>query len=220
MRRTDEQIKKEIVDQLYWDGRIDASDVKVEVTEGVVSLTGTVTDYTAFRAADDDAWDIPGILRLDNRLIVQYPAEVRIPEDEKIVSHIENMFWWNPSLDESKITITSENGRVKLEGSVDAYWKKLKAEEIAYSAFGVVDVTDELVVVPAEDIVDEVIGEELAAALERNIYVDVDAINVKVENGKVTLSGTVENTLAFRSAVDTARHTPGVKGVINNLRLI
>lgn len=30
---TDERIKKEIIDQLYWDARVDASDIKVEVAE-------------------------------------------------------------------------------------------------------------------------------------------------------------------------------------------
>lgn len=217
---TDEQIKKEIVDQLYWDGRIDASDVKIEVTDGVVTLTGTVPDYIGFRAAVDDAWSIPGVLGVDNRLIVKYPAEVSLPPDEKIKIYVENMFRWNPSIDGTKITVRSENGKVKLEGSVDSYWKKIKAEEMAYNVLGVVEVTNELAVVPTEDILDEAIGEELIGALDRNIYVDVDAINVKVEKGRVTLSGTLDNTLAYRAAVDTARHTPGVKDVVNNLSLI
>jgi len=219
MTRIDEQIKKEVVDQLYWDTRIDASDVKVEVTNGVVTLSGTVPDYMGFRAAGNDVWDIPGVLRVDNRLIVRYPAEVSIPGKGEMVGLIENMIRWNANLDETKITVTSEDGRIKLEGSVDSYWKKSKAEEIVHDVVGVVEVVNELAVVPTDDILDEAIGEELMGALERNIYVDPDAINVKVERGEITLSGSVENSLTLRAAVDTARHTPGVTDVVNNLTL-
>ena len=219
MTRIDEQIKKEVVDQLYWDTRIDASDVKVEVTNGVVTLSGTVPDYMGFRAAGNDVWDIPGVLRVDNRLMVRYPAEVSIPGKEEMVGLIENMIRWNANLDETKIMVTSEDGRIKLEGSVDSYWKKSRAEEIVHDVVGVVEVVNELAVVPTDDILDEAIGEELMGALERNIYVDPNAINVKVEKGRVTLSGSVENSLILRAAVDTARHTPGVTDVVNNLTL-
>ena len=219
MTRIDEQIKKEVVDQLYWDTRIDASDVKVEVTNGVVTLSGTVPDYMGFRAAGNDVWDIPGVLRVDNRLMVRYPAEVSIPGKEEMVGLIENMIRWNANLDETKIMVTSEDGRIKLEGSVDSYWKKSRAEEIVHDVVGVVEVVNELAVVPTDDILDEAIGEELMGALERNIYVDPNAINVKVEKGRVTLSGSVENSLTLRAAVDTARHTPGVTDVVNNLTL-
>ncbi|MGD2246163.1 MAG: BON domain-containing protein [Candidatus Aminicenantes bacterium] len=219
MASTDEQIKKMVVDQLLWDSRIDASHVKVEVTDGVVILTGTVPGHTGFRAAVDDTWVIPGVIRIDNRLNVQYPAGVSMPPDEKIKTKIEDIFLWNPSIDESKITVISDKRCIKLEGSVDSYWKKFNAEEIAYGVLGVVDVTNELAVVPSEDIVDEAIAEDLIAALDRNIYVNDDAIDVKVKNGKVTLSGIVDNTLALRIAVDTARHTLGVRDVTNNLTL-
>jgi osmotically-inducible protein OsmY len=40
-RRTDEQIKKDIVDHLAWDSSVDASKVKVEVDRGNVVLSRT-----------------------------------------------------------------------------------------------------------------------------------------------------------------------------------
>jgi len=219
MASSDEQIKKMAVDQLYWDSRIDASNVKVEVKDGVVTLTGTVPDYTALRAAVDDTWVITGVFSVDNRLGVEYPSEVTVPPDAEIESNVKDMLRWNPVIDESKITAISTNGNIKLEGSVDSFWKKFKAEEIAYSVMGAINVTNELAVVPTEDVVDEVIGEDLMAALDRNFYVDVNAIDVKVKDGKVTLSGRVESALSYRAAVDTARNTFGVKDVINNLIL-
>lgn len=42
MIRADEEIKRDLVDELYWDYRVDASNVKAEVSDGKVRLTGTV----------------------------------------------------------------------------------------------------------------------------------------------------------------------------------
>lgn len=36
MARRDEDIKKDVIDQLYWDDRVDASDIEVSVTTNIV----------------------------------------------------------------------------------------------------------------------------------------------------------------------------------------
>jgi len=40
MARSDEVIKKDVVDELYWDNRIDASKVTATVNDGAVTLAG------------------------------------------------------------------------------------------------------------------------------------------------------------------------------------
>ena len=57
----------------------------------------------------------------------------------------------------------------------------------------------------------------LVASFDRNAFVDADSIDVKVENGKVTLSGGVTDQIAFRTAVDIVRNTPEVTDIVNNL---
>ena len=46
MAQTDQQIKKNIVDQLYWDYRVDAAEVQVQVYGGEVTLTGQASGYS------------------------------------------------------------------------------------------------------------------------------------------------------------------------------
>ena len=41
----DETIDKQVVDQLYWDSRVNASEVAVTVQNGKVTLHGTVPSY-------------------------------------------------------------------------------------------------------------------------------------------------------------------------------
>jgi osmotically-inducible protein OsmY len=217
MKPTDEQIMKNVVDQLYWDSRVDASDIKIKVIDGEVSLEGTVQDYTALQAAESDVWAINGVRAVHNCLAVKSPATVGRRDDNEVKACIESTFIWDPNLDASQFSVSVKDGKAKIQGTVDAYWKKVKAEQNAFNIIGVTEVINELVVVPRENKADEVIAEDLMTALDRNIYVNSHNINIKVENGKVTLFGKVRNSLAYRTAVDTARLTPGVKEVVNNL---
>lgn len=61
MDRKDEEIKEEIVDQLVWDSRVDASDVSVRVTKGVVSLEGspTISSWSPLRTSRIRQWPRP-----------------------------------------------------------------------------------------------------------------------------------------------------------------
>jgi hyperosmotically inducible protein len=215
--RTNQEVKKDIVDQLYWDDRVDVSNIKVEVSDGEVVLTGTVPDFTAYQAAEDDAWAISGVRMVENDLTIKYPPGVKVPTDIEIKSNIESVLLWQPNIDSTDINITAENGWVILRGSVDAFWKKVRAEELALGLNGVLGVTDELAVVPTEKYTDKTIAEDIEAAMERNFNIVVDLIDVEVENGKVTLTGSVTSLPAFRAAQKIAENTPSVLMVDNEL---
>jgi osmotically-inducible protein OsmY len=55
MEHTDENIKKDVVDDLYWDNRIDASEINVTVDNGLVTLSGQVATYGERSVARDPA---------------------------------------------------------------------------------------------------------------------------------------------------------------------
>lgn len=217
--RTNEEIKKDVVDQLYWDGRIDASNVKVEVSEGEVVLTGSVPNYTAYQAAHDDAWAMSGVRNVRNDLTIKYPPGVKVPADAEILSNIENLLLWQPNIDSTDMDVIVENGWVTLRGSVDAFWKKIRAEELAMDLAGVLGITNELAVVPTEKFEDKTIAQDIEAAMERNANINTDLIDVEVENGKVTLTGSVPSLKALRSAQRIAEHTPGVLMVDNEIAI-
>jgi osmotically-inducible protein OsmY len=72
-------------------------------------------------------------------------------------------------------------------------------------------------VVPTHSVLDETISENVLAALRRNVGIDETLINVKVENGIVTLSGSVRSWVARNAAFDAALFTDGVVDVVDNL---
>jgi len=63
------------------------------------------------------------------------------------------------------------------------------------------------------------IADTIIAALELSIRDDAGAIEVRVHDGEVTLSGAVSNLLAFRIAQRIAESTPGVAELDNDLEI-
>jgi osmotically-inducible protein OsmY len=217
MSEKDEELKKKIIDHLYWDGRVDASDVKVEVDNRKVKLTGTVPNFAASEAALFTIWSIKGIIGVDNKLVVKPVIDGKTPIDADIEKNISQILIWNKSVYGPEIEVSVDAGVVTLEGTVDALWKKMKAEELASHVLGVVKITNLLGVAPSKEIADEVISRDIIEALNRSDNVDVDTIDVKVEEGNVTLSGVVEHWIAYRAAWNCAVNTFGVKDVQNEI---
>ena len=54
-KKTDNEIKQQVLRELKWDSRIGWSQVGVEVLEGVVTLTGVVANYAKKLAAQEAA---------------------------------------------------------------------------------------------------------------------------------------------------------------------
>ena len=68
--RSDERIKEDINDRLSDDPFVDASDIDVTVSNGEVSLTGTVDHRSTKRRAEDLAEAVSGVKNVENRLRV------------------------------------------------------------------------------------------------------------------------------------------------------
>ncbi|HQI02743.1 MAG TPA: BON domain-containing protein, partial [Deltaproteobacteria bacterium] len=66
----EEKIRDDVNTHLVWDNRIDAKDIRVEVVGSRVILIGTVPSYSDRWQAEDDAYSIPGVRSVDNRLKV------------------------------------------------------------------------------------------------------------------------------------------------------
>jgi osmotically-inducible protein OsmY len=66
---------------------------------------------------------------------------------------------------------------------------------------------------------DERVKEDVCNRLEQNGQIDASEINVRMKNGVVTLTGSVEDRQMKRLAEDIAENAPGVKEVQNQLRV-
>jgi len=219
MALSKEEIKKNIVDQLFWDSRVDASSISVEFTDGTIRLNGTVPTFLAREAAEEDVWAIPGVSSVQNNIAVRHPSMAQIPADAEIKEILSSILQWDPDIDSSDVLINVENGNVTLDGSVPSLWQKLRIEEKAAEINGVVFLHNRLTVVPTAHYVDELIAKDVVAALDRSTDINVNTVDVQVSDGRVVLSGNVNNYNALKTAENCARYTDGVIEVINNLQI-
>lgn len=70
-RRSDERITDDINDRLTWYGQLDATEIEVDVNDGVVTLNGTVDDRQQKRMAEDVVESVSGVEDVNNQLNIR-----------------------------------------------------------------------------------------------------------------------------------------------------
>lgn len=68
--KVDEQIKKNIIDTLYFDEGINSSKVAVKVKDGIVTLTGSVLKEKERLSAGMVAKTAPGVSKVNNFIAI------------------------------------------------------------------------------------------------------------------------------------------------------
>lgn len=141
--------------------------------------------------------------------------------DKEIQKNITDELMWEPSLRNDDIAVGVREGVVTLGGFVDSYADKSKAERVAGRIKGVKAVADELQVkLPSgSERADPDLARAALDALQWNISVPHDRIQVKVEKGWLTLEGQVEWYYQKQAAERAVRYLRGVRGVFNRITL-
>jgi osmotically-inducible protein OsmY len=209
-----DRIREQILAHLCWDSCVETSGVDVAVKDGRITLSGKVPSLRIKAQAEKDARAIGGVREIDNQLQVETSM---LPGDTEMITAVQSMLEWTADIDASNIVVSGRDGVITLDGSVGAYWEKIKAETIAADLVGVREVRNNLSVVPSSGSDDEEIREEILAALERSYAIDMSDISVMVKNGHATLVGTVPTWDMFVEVDEIAQHTDGVAGVSNEL---
>ena len=218
--KTDSLIKEDIEDQLRADTRVSNYDVDVTVENGVVTLMGEVSSYRAKNSASDNAWTVSGVIDVINNLTVKYDTITEaVPEDVDIASNVKDSLVWDPDVEATDINVYAENKVITLEGTVDSLWKKHVAEDIAWNHTGVLEVKNKLVVVSQSDVTDEAAARNIIESIDRKMITDINDIDVKVENGKAVLNGSVGDTVDWESVYNSAYYTSGIKEIEDNLTI-
>jgi osmotically-inducible protein OsmY len=70
-----------------------------------------------------------------------------------------------------------------------------------------------------KDMEDKVIAKHIVSALRRNSIINADAIDIKVKNRVVTISGIVPNRYTVMAVYNTTLCTKGVVNVIDMLKV-
>jgi hyperosmotically inducible protein len=118
------------------------------------------------------------------------------------------------------VNVETQKGTLYLRGKVDSDVAKAAAEEVAKGIEGVQSVKNELqVVAPAEKKMVEAKDEDLTKQVKTRLHSDarLKKVDVRVDNGVVTLQGKVANISDSARASQLARGVPGVRSVKNDM---
>lgn len=128
---------------------------------------------------------------------------------------------WDPSLRDDDVAVAVRDGVVTFAGFADSYADKWRAEQIASKIRGVKAIANDIEVkLPAgSERTDPDIARAATNALQWNVSVPRDRIQVKVEKGWVTLEGDVDYYYQAEAAERAIRFLTGVKGVTNLIKV-
>jgi osmotically-inducible protein OsmY len=141
--RTDADIAEDLRLAFKMDNRIPADSIKVAVSNGWVTLEGTVNHHFQKVEAESLARELAGVRGITNKIEVTPSAS---PKDVK--ARIEDAFKRSAQLDANRISVESLNGKVILTGTVRSFAERGEAEAAAWRTPGVTEVENKLIVKP------------------------------------------------------------------------
>jgi len=220
--RIESSAKKSYVFKTYLEG----DDIKIHSKDGVVSLTGTVSEESHKSLAQETVADLPGVKSVDNRLEVKgdQPAE---KSDAWLSAKVKATLLLHQNVS-AKTEVSTKDGIVTLQGEATSQAEKDLTTEYARDVEGVKDVKNEMTVSDTsgrapwtviETIDDASITAQVKMALLFHRSTSALYTKVRTMHGVVTLSGKARNAAEKDLAAKLVKDIKGVKNVENQMTI-
>jgi osmotically-inducible protein OsmY len=220
-RRIESSAKKSYVFITYLKG----DDIQVRSRDGVVTLTGTVSEDSHLSLAVDTVADLPGVKSVDNRLTIKGEKPER-NSDAWIHTKIKTMLLLHGNFDGAHIEVAVNAGHVTLRGDAGSIPEKELTTEYVRDIEGVRDVDNMMTVAKTsreehksvgEFIDDASIKAQIKLALLFHRGTNVFKTDITVDKGVVTVTGKAKNASEIELVTKRIEDIPGVKTVHNRM---
>jgi osmotically-inducible protein OsmY len=208
--QSDNEIERDVRDELKWDPDLDASDIAVSVKDGVVTLAGFTKSYTDRLEAEIAAKRVAGVRAVANDIEVRLPAIDQRPDPDIARDAVAALKAELP-ISHDRIKVVIKDGWVTLEGGVEWQYQKTTAENAVRRVKGVKGVTNVITVKPKVE--PSELQRKIMDAFKRNAEVDANRITVEANGSEVVLKGTVRSWIEREEAERVAWSAPGVTRV-------
>lgn len=214
----DTELQDRIMAELKWEPSVQSSEIGVSVRNGIVTLNGTVNTYAEKFAAERAVERVTGVRAIAEDLKVQLPGHFE-RSDTDIAKAALSAIGWDVEVPDDRIRIVVRDGWVTLEGKAAWFYQKAAAERAVRNLAGVVGVTNLIEVEPATKPGPEDVKAKIRSAMQRSAELDTRKIDVTIDDGTVTLKGTVRSWAEREDAERAAWSAPGVRSVKDELQL-
>jgi osmotically-inducible protein OsmY len=216
-KKTDSELQQDVLRELKWDTRVEETDVGVEVDEGVVTLSGTVSSWGKRHAAAEAAHRVRGVLDIANDIVVKTPGTPG-RTDTEIAHAVRNALVWDIFVPDTRIRSTVSDGVVTLDGNVETWTQHEDAERAVRNLAGVRAVMN-LIEIKGPKVDAVKVRKSIEDALERQAERESKRVWFEVHDGDVKVSGTVRSWAERDAVIGAAKGTPGVRRVEDTLRI-
>jgi osmotically-inducible protein OsmY len=212
---SDKELRQLVIDELEYEPSIDATDIGVTAENGVVTLSGHVSDYAQKTAAERAAWRVKGVRGIAQEIEVRLSGDKKRNDDE-IAQRALSILAWNTTIPSSGIRVQVSGGWVTLSGNVSWNYQRRAAENEIRKLGGVTGVTNDIRLtteVQASDL-----KRRIQEALKRHAEIEAGAVHVDVRaDGTVRLDGHVDNWSEMQAVERAVWAAPGVRVIEDNL---
>jgi osmotically-inducible protein OsmY len=200
--------------------------VRTESKDGVVTLTGQVSELSHKYLAQETVASIQGVLKVDNQLIVK--LEGAEESDSWIRAKVRSVLAFHRNVNGGKTEVDIKDGVITLRGVATSEAQKDLTSEYAGDVKGVLRVTNVMTIgtaaPSAEDLAAVVIDDasitaEVRVALQSHHSTSAVTTKVATLNGVVTITGIAKNANEKTLVSKLADDISGVKSVVNNMTI-
>ncbi len=141
--------------------------------------------------------------------------------DAQLQADVADELQWDPAIHAAHVGVVAKAGVVSLTGYLQTYAERVAIERAVQRVEGVkaVAVTLEVKLAPGHHRSDAEIAEAAESIFRWNVSIPDDRIRVKVDKGRVLLSGEVDWDFQRRSAEKAVHALTGVVAVRNHITL-
>jgi len=233
--KTDEQIVSSAQKSYVFKTYLKNDDIQIQSKDGVVTLTGTVSEEPHKPLAQETVASMPGVKSVNNELKFkgEAPAE---NSDAWLMTKVKTSLLFHRSVSGFSTEVDVENGVVTLRGEAASQAQKDLTTEYAKDVDGVKDVKNEMTVAETPKMADEkTMSEKLSdvgegiddasitalAKITLLYHRSTSGLNTKVEtnDGVVTLSGKAKNAAEKDLAAKYVNDINGVRSVKNQMTI-
>ncbi|WP_157264382.1 BON domain-containing protein [Azohydromonas aeria] len=213
----DAQLKRDIEDEFDMDPAVQSTALGVAVKDGVVTVSGHLQTYAEKWAVEKALQRVSGIRAVALELDVRLSPDHR-RSDTDIAQAAEAALSHLASIPATAVRLMVDKGWITLQGELEWEYQRRLVEKAVGALRGVIGVSNDTTLKQRPMPPD--LAERIRQALVRHAQREARHLDIHVSGaGTVSLDGTVDSWREREAVEGTVRSAPGVRSVVNRLRV-